>query len=133
MENIQWYKDRQVPVGTKVKAYYNLHKKLYSFVAMAGGYRGKVVGHSPSLLLSEVEFVVNQSGRKRVLREQRKNVHAYVVGALCESVTSEEVKQYEECINYSPYDRDHFYLVSSGKRIDKAKAVLLADKKVWVA
>jgi hypothetical protein len=32
--------------------------------------------------LSDVTFAVSQAGRERVLREGRKNVHAFVVGTL---------------------------------------------------
>ena len=37
------------------------------------------------VLLSNVKFVVRQGGRKRALKERRRNVHAFVIGTLTDS------------------------------------------------
>ena len=42
--------------------------------------RGKVLEHNTEFFLKDVEFKVSQAGRNRVLKEQRKNVHAFVCG-----------------------------------------------------
>ena len=60
----------------KYYVYYNLHKHCFSVK-----YKGRVIIHSNTLVLGgHVEFRVSQAGRRRVLEEKRKNVHAYVVG-----------------------------------------------------
>ena len=41
---------------------------------------GKVIARATYVRMSNVTFTVSESGRQRVLREQRKNVHAGVVG-----------------------------------------------------
>lgn len=40
--------------------------------------------------LADVEFLVRESGRRRMLRERRKNVHAYAVGRLVDWVHPDE-------------------------------------------
>ena len=64
----------------KVYVYYNLHKKLFSVKALEGDRKGLVVAHRTHLMLEDVTFKVSQAGRQRVLREQRKNVHAGAQG-----------------------------------------------------
>lgn len=66
----------------KVKIYKNLHNNLYSIMACQGHNKGRVIGYADRILMRDVRFEVRQSGRERVLAEQRKNVHAYVVGTL---------------------------------------------------
>ena len=43
---------------------------------------GKTVAIRPVVLLFNVKFVVREGGRQRVLREKRKNFHAYAKGFL---------------------------------------------------
>ena len=80
MKNFQSYKGRSITDGQRVKVYFNLHNKKYSAVATRGPDKGRVLGHFDRVTLRFVEFTVNETGRQRVLREKRKNVHAYAVG-----------------------------------------------------
>lgn len=141
MEHITWFKERQIKGGTKIKAYFNIHKNLFSFVAMEGEYRGRVVGHSSNLILSDVEFKVSKAGNRRVLLERHKNVHAFVVGSLCGAESADKLPEIEknivkkrlgDFVTYNPRKADYFYSMATGKRIDTAKAVMLLNKKVWV-
>ena len=59
----------------KVEVYWNLHKKLYSV-----RHKGKVIAHVPFLTMKDVKWVVQPAGRRRVLREKKKNVHAFARG-----------------------------------------------------
>ena len=61
--------------GLKVDVYWNLHKKCYSV-----RHKGKVIAHLNNVLLRDVEWIVQPAGRERVLREKRKNVHAFARG-----------------------------------------------------
>lgn len=68
-----------------VKVYRNLkHGKktrpLYSIM-----HKGRVIARRYRILLTSAKFVVNEAGRQRVIRDQRKNVHAFVVGKWCRS------------------------------------------------
>lgn len=63
--------------GKRVYAYRNLHNGLFSL-----WHKGKVIAHVPEVHLDDAKFVVREAGRKKVLREQKKNVHAFVVGTV---------------------------------------------------
>lgn len=60
-----------------VHVYWNLHAKRWSVRQ-----RGLVVGHAEFLVLDDVEWRVQPKGRERVLRQKKKNVHAYACGML---------------------------------------------------
>jgi hypothetical protein len=62
----------------KVQIYWNIRKKLWSM-----RYKGKVIWHADEVVLHKCKFKVSEAGRQRVLRENRKNVHAVVEGELC--------------------------------------------------
>jgi hypothetical protein len=64
----------------KVFVYFNLHKKVWSVKALEGPNKGRVVAHRNALSLYHCTFKVSEAGRQRVIREQRKNVHAGIVG-----------------------------------------------------
>jgi hypothetical protein len=66
----------------RVEIYWNLHRKLYSVRALEGPQKGRVIGHAREVLLDSVTFKVREGGRQRVIREQRKNVHAFVRGEI---------------------------------------------------
>ena len=59
----------------KVDVYWNLHKNTYSV-----RHKGKVVSHVPCIRLANVQWIVQPAGRQRVLRDRRKNVHAFARG-----------------------------------------------------
>lgn len=86
----------------------NLHKHCWSVKALQGENKGRVIHHLNEIVLRDAIFKVYQSGRERVLREQRKNVHAGVVGY---------VEQWH---------------VDGGDRIDEANIVYMINKKVYV-
>lgn len=65
----------------RVAVYWNLHKHLWS----VRGSEGRVLMHAEEVVLGEpgkakCKFTVGEAGRQRVLREYRKNVHAYARG-----------------------------------------------------
>lgn len=62
-----------------VDVYFNIRRGIWS-VRRAG----KVVGHCKTLILRNAKFMVSEAGRQRVLREQCKNIHAWVRGELIE-------------------------------------------------
>lgn len=62
----------------KVEVYWNLHKKCWSV-----RHKGTVIAHMGKVCLHGVQWVVQPAGRKRVLKEGKKNVHAFARGNLC--------------------------------------------------
>lgn len=87
----------------KVFVYFNLHKRLFSVKALEGANKGRVIAHVDNVSLSDVTFKVSQAGRQRVLREQRKNVHAGVVGTLTPMLWGTGLQ-----VTYNPYKYDTF-------------------------
>ncbi len=83
----QPYKARSVKQGQKVEVYWNLHKGGWSVRdAQTKLVLGHVRGSKCTLLIGSAEYVVNEAGRQRTIREKRKNVHAWVAGDWCGTV-----------------------------------------------
>ena len=83
----------------KVQVYWNIRLRRYSVVDLA---TGRVIPglHPESLVLQDAVFVVRRAGRERVLREGRKNVHAFVRGVL---VADEPAAAVWRAVSYNPY------------------------------
>ena len=115
----------------KVKVYYNLHKNCYSIVSLEKENYGRVIKHSNCVPLFDAQFKVSEKGRQRVLREQKKNVHAYVVGTL---VRQDEPNFWWteyfpiKLATYNPYKYSSFVDAHSKKPLAKAKQVLLSKR-----
>lgn len=94
----QSYKGRQEPqAGQKVKVYKNLHNGLWSILDVKSKL---VLGHVEYVSLVKCEFKVSEAGRQRVLQEQKKNVHAFVVGHYAPNA---EPLELERKAYYNPY------------------------------
>ena len=88
----------------KVDVYFNLHKKTLSV-----RHKGKVVHHSDYVKILNPKFVVSEAGRQRVLREKRKNVHAFVRGELVSLVNDpKDSAENLQTITYNPYKYNTF-------------------------
>ena len=83
----------------KVKVYRNLHKNCYSIQL-----DGRVVAHADEVFIRDPVFRVQPTGRKRVLREKKKNVHAFVVGDLVTFVPAHKnkLKMYNPPMQWGP-------------------------------
>lgn len=107
------------------RIYFNLHKKLLSVQHKVNG-RWKVVKHVDSITLRDVKFKVSQAGRERVLREKRKNVHAFLEG---EEISEIPICQFK--ITYNPYKYKTFVINDgSEKPIDKAAFVIVNRRDI---
>ena len=66
--------------GRRVEVYFNLHKHVFSLRCAK---TKLVLAHCNDwFVLQDVKFKVSEAGRQRVLREKKKNVHAYVQGTI---------------------------------------------------
>lgn len=116
----------------KVKVYRNLHKDLFSIVSVR---TGKVIAHAYSVELKNCKFRVQPAGRKRVLLEKKKNVHAYVTGelvAMSETVPTHLLWEYLEWedAQYNPYKFETFVNYLTHEPIHEADRVVLHDKYI---
>jgi hypothetical protein len=112
--NFTSFKNRTINPNVKIKVYRNLHNGKMS--VQQGGL---VVGHCDEILLNRAEFVVNESGRQRVIKEKRKNVHAFVVGYLFGGCLGHEASGGVP-VSYNPYKMGAFYVRETGEAVTKA-------------
>ena len=95
--------DRDKPV----RVFRNWKHDCYSIMQ-----HGKLLASAKQVRLADVEFRVRESGRKRMLRNQRKNVHAFASGELLDYVHPDESRNLEKLIGrgvfYNPYEFSTF-------------------------
>jgi len=104
-----------------VDVYFNRHKSTFSV-----RHKGKVIEHTDMVVIKNPTFVVNKGGRDRVLREKKKNVHAFVRGEyyLRPMVAIDEIKNWKG-IYYNPYKHDSFVDLATDQPIKESKWALL--------
>jgi hypothetical protein len=112
----------------KVFVYRNLHKNCYS----VKDWKTKlVIAHVDEILLVDAEFKVSESGRQRVLKEKRKNVHAGVMGFWDKkAITAFRFVCDTHPAYYNPYKYDSFVNKYTKKPLTKSSCVILHKKGV---
>ena len=110
-----------IKYGQKVQCYWNIHKGQWSVRSA-----GKVIARVPRLVLSDCRFRVQPSGRQRVLREKKKNVHAYVSGTYYGVLGGMEGSRVYKA-TYNPYLNEEFQC--NGAPIKEAMYVQLNEDK----
>ena len=112
----------------RVEVYFNLHKKLFS---VRDCKTGRVVAHTCNIWVEDPVFVVRKAGREKVLREKKKNVHAFVRGTWMKDLLVEDasmILDHRECseeVTYNPYKYDSFVTKHDAKPIDFGKLASL--------
>jgi len=121
--------------GKTVSVYYNLHRKCLSMRV-----KGVVVDHPHAVVLKNVKFRVQPAGRAKVLKEKRKNVHAFVCGQLVETYEptipwggGKKIFSTDFQVVYNPYKYKTFIKKDSGESIlESYKYTLINNKEIWV-
>jgi hypothetical protein len=112
----------------KVRVYFNLHRKQLSVQSKTDkGWR--VWLHADKITLEDVEFKVSEAGRQRVLREKKKNVHAFIEGNL----VLDGIKKIEPrtLVSYNPYlPIGKFYERKTNKVINRAEFVVIVGRQI---
>lgn len=103
MRNIPYHDT--VQVNDRVRVYRNLNKKGVVWSIQSAKTK-LVLEHAGTVWLSDVEFKVSEAGRRRVLDQKRKNVHAFVIGDTLD-------QEPEGCLDwrkahYNPYTCESF-------------------------
>lgn len=111
----------------KFYIYRNLRTKGFSVKI-----RGKVIDRCDDIVGHEVQFKVSESGRLRVLRDKRRNVHAY---AVCRtyawaSYTDKSKACASFIASYNPYNSNKFLV--NNQPIEFAKTVLFSKGKCYI-
>jgi len=100
----------------RVEVYFNLHEKCFSI-----RHKKKVISHLNEVFLSNAIFKVSEAGRQRVLKQKRKNVHAFVVGDIEIGKLRAGIE-----IKYDPYRFKSFVTEIDSKPVRSAKYVSLS-------
>jgi hypothetical protein len=116
-----------IPPSTRVEIYFNLHKKCLSV-----RHKGLVVAHAAHVEMDNATFAVSQAGRARVLRENRKNVHAFIRGNLVSfTPLGTDVNNGDTAnVTYNPYKYDSFVRIVDQSRITAAQKVFAFGRKI---
>jgi len=83
--------------------YKNLNRGDWSLANPAGKSglgRGKVFDHKPAVILTSAVFVVQESARVRVVSKRCREVHAWIVGDVVDTLPANHVRQE---VTYNPY------------------------------
>ena len=120
--------------GDRIEVYRNLHKDCFSI--RKNGRVVKYIYNNDKLHMSDVKFAVQPAGRAKVLREGRKNVHAFVRGIYAGGPTEygEGQAAWQSVAHYNPYKHGYFFTIFGGniRRINEARKASLSDGKVFV-
>lgn len=110
--------------------YYNLHRGDWSRRV-----RGIVESHETEATLYWVDFKVGARGREKVIREGRKNVHAFAAAERWRPgppLSDSALCSMRE-VTYNPFKHETFVFVDTGEACYGAVlAHLTADRKVFV-
>ena len=79
--------------------------------------------------MREVKFAVQPAGRAKVIRDHRKNVHAFIRGIYA----GPTLNCWQAIINYNPYKHDFFYSTFGGNDypVYESRRVTLRQGKVY--
>jgi hypothetical protein len=114
--------------------YYNLHRHLFSAKNAKTGLVDREK-YSSSIKMSNCTFKVSEAGRQRVLREQRKNVHAGVLGEIeaidLDACDLDDLLPNLTQLTYNPYKYHTFVEKSSELPVKSAETVYLINKRIY--
>lgn len=110
-----------------IRVYYNFRKKTFSVQEKVNG-SWKVVEHTNEIFIRNATFKVSEAGRQRVLKDKRKNVHAFILGERFPFIPKSFV--YRDEVSYNPYTGPNFMVKSENKPLDWAKYVTIINGKV---
>lgn len=114
----------EIDFSRSVFVYKNLHKDCWSVKQ-----DGLVKAHTTELDLWDCHFQVNAEGRKRVLREKRKNVHAGIKGYI-DCLGQGDLSLIEQEVTYNPYKYDSFVKKETEEPVFHSMYAKLYPKKV---
>lgn len=123
------YKGRWVHAGQRVQVYRNLKFKDRIVYSIRDVKSGLVLGHATDILLSNsCKFVVREVGRQRVLKEKKKNVHAWIEGSFgIIHAGDDKIFSDGTQVRYNPYTNSYFEMADCGEPIVEANLVFIKE------
>lgn len=131
------FRGRAIDMDKPVRIHRNLHGRGDRKFSICQS--GLVVGHTNQLMLGDCKFIVREAGRLRVLREKRKNVHAFIYGWIAKNgamgMLACNQQPLPARIVYNPYEHSAFVCVDLAEpfEVHIAMAVLINNKGVTSA
>lgn len=110
-----------------VDTYINLNKGCVSVRSRESEDYGRVVAHRPKIHVSDVEFVVQPSGRQRARESGVRNVHAFVRGNWDES---QKIVS-GQSVTYNPFEYDQFVHAETERPVESAEHAAVTSEGVW--
>ena len=112
------FKERTIDYDKPVRVFRNLTRRGVCYSIQQ---KGITVAHAYIVHLMVCKFHVNQKARERVIRKQRKEVHAYIEGVLTNIF---DINMLKTRVYYNPYKYETF-VDSEGNIMNEAKYVTL--------
>jgi hypothetical protein len=91
---------------------------------------GLVVAHGDRFIVTNVQCKVSESGRQRVIKEKRKNVHATLYCTYIGNANF-DVKHLDELF-YNPYEYDTFINKRTFEPVHECSGVYFEDGKAYI-
>ncbi len=118
-----------------VRVHRNLHRNKFNISTYIKGVGWRLHSYADTCTLEDVTFKVNQGGRMRVIREGKKNVHAFLYGNLTDEVYFGDffgIKKNENAqqISYNPFRNDSFGSYDTGEATFYAPKAILIEGKI---
>jgi hypothetical protein len=112
---------RVTSLGDHVDVYRNLHKNMMFTIKQRRGVNSGIVsGYAKSILIGEPKLIVLEGTRKKVLREKRKHVHAFVRGLFLDAYTLPidlNTLPHKE-VSYNPYFMGSFFYTDTKNAVN---------------
>ena len=120
----------------EVRVYRNLHRAMWSIQVRVPGKGWRVAFHATEVVLGSATFEVNEAGRQKVLRERKKNVHAFVRGRVVSfCYPGGMTAHFSRPVTYNPFKAPTFVVASTfpAVPVTEAGGVWLSDSasRVW--
>ena len=118
-----------------VQVYKNLHKSRAagrSIYSVRDKKTGLVLGHVKEIVLKDVVFKVSETGRLRVLKEKKKNVHAVLQGEVYHGKFYDLGYSKPQKVWYNPYKTNQFISCKTGKKVYNCKYARICSDGVFI-
>lgn len=113
-------------MAAKYYIYRNLNRGGFSVK-----HKGLVVDRTNNFYAENVEFRVSGASQNRARREQRRNVHAYIVCDRYSRPHHPDVSDYQQ-LYYHPLTTDTFVIAGTDTPVLEASRVIGTDGKAYV-
>lgn len=111
------FKKRKLDFDEPVHIYRNLNRKGRVFSIKQ---KGLVVAHTEYFVLKDCSFIIQKKAKEKAIKEQRRNVHAFIKGYLG---TEEDIlNSFSWILKYDPFYKKGFIVCNDHKEYDVKKA-----------